>query len=119
MVLLNYLPEENLVPLLGAAYALVYPSFFEGFGVPVLEAMQCGVPVLTSANSAMQEVAKDAALYFDPHDINSMAESLMLVYKDEDLRQRSIDNSERIYPQYHWQKTADGLWQSIEAAAKG
>mgnify|MGYP003575243527 CR=1 FL=1 len=118
VVLLDYLPEADLVRLLGAAYALVYPSFFEGFGVPVLEAMACGVPVLTSVNSAMQEIAEDAALYFDPNDVDDMAQQLMLVYKDEDKRSRLIEKGNNIAPQYSWQKTADALWQSIEAATK-
>ena len=72
VILTGYLPEEELVSLTASAYALVYPSLFEGFGVPVLEAMQSGVPVITSASSAMEEIAGDAALYADvttPFDI--------------------------------------------------
>lgn len=119
VVLLDYLPENELVRVFGAAYALVYPSFFEGFGVPVLEAMACEVPVLTSSNSSMQEIAGDAALYFDPHNVAEIAEALMQVYKDEDGRQRLIEKGKTINAQYTWQKTADALWQSIETAAKG
>lgn len=119
VVLLNYLPEAELVRVVGAAYALVYPSFFEGFGVPVLEAMACEVPVLTSAASPMQEIAGDAALYFDPHNVADMAEALMQVYKDEDGRQRLIERGNAIHAQYSWDRTANLLWQSIEAAAKG
>src|SRR5688572_9633609 len=62
----GYLPEQELVELTASAYALVYPSLWEGFGVPVLEAMRCEVPVITSSNSAMQEIAGDASLYADP-----------------------------------------------------
>lgn len=119
VVLLNYMGEEELARLLGAAYALVYPSFFEGFGVPVLEAVQCGVPVLTSADSPMQEIAQDAALYFNPHDVDDMAQQLMTIYKDEDRRNRLVEKGKAIGPRYSWQKTADLLWQSIQAAAKG
>lgn len=119
VVLLHYLPEAELSAIVAAAYALVYPSFFEGFGVPVLEAINSGVPVLTSANSAMQEIGEDAALYFDPHNITDMAEQLMLIYKDEDQRRKLIERGEAIRPQYSWEKTAALLWQSIEAAATG
>ena len=119
VVLLDYLPEAELVRVVGAAYALVYPSFFEGFGVPVLEAMACEVPVLTSAASPMQEIAGDAALYFDPHNVAEIAEALMQVYKDEDGRQRLIERGNAIHTQYSWDRTANLLWQSIEAAAKG
>ncbi len=119
VVLLNYVDEEELARLVGAAYALVYPSLFEGFGVPVLEAIQCEVPVLTSEDSPMQEVAGEAALYFNPHDVDSMAQQLMIIYKDEDRRSRLIEKGKEIGERYSWQKTADALWQSIEAAAKG
>lgn len=119
VVLLDYLPEEELARVVGAAYALVYPSFFEGFGVPVLEAINSGIPVLTSAASPMQEIAEDAALYFDPHNITDMAEALMLMYKNEDRRRQIIEAGESIRPKYSWEKTADLLWQMVEAAAKG
>ena len=65
-MLTGYLPEEELARLMASAYALVYPSLFEGFGVPVAEAMKCGVPVLTSEKTSMQEVAGEAGLYFNP-----------------------------------------------------
>ncbi|RYZ58242.1 MAG: glycosyltransferase family 1 protein, partial [Chitinophagaceae bacterium] len=66
VVLTGYVPEEELAPLTASAYAAVYPSYFEGFGVPVAEAMRCGVPVLTTKDSAMEEISGGAALYFDP-----------------------------------------------------
>ena len=82
----GYVPEEELVKITGSAYGLVYPSLLEGFGVPVLEAMRCDVPVITSANSAMQEIAKEAALYAMPEDHADIADKMMLLYKDENLR---------------------------------
>ena len=81
VVLTNYVEEKELAKLTASAYALVYPSLFEGFGVPVLEAMQCNVAVLTSVNSSMQEIADDAALYFDATNHTDMAEKLMFIYK--------------------------------------
>jgi len=119
VVLLNYVEELELARLAGAAYALVYPSFFEGFGVPVLEAIQCDVPVLTSANSPMQEIAGAAALYFNPHDVDDMAQQLMTIYKDEDKRSRLIAEGQKIRGRYSWDQTVHAVWQSIEAAAKG
>lgn len=116
VVLLNEVGEADKARLLGAAYALVYPSFYEGFGLPVLEAIQCEVPVLTSADSAMQEIAGEAALYFNPHDVDSMAQQLMTIYKDEDKRSRLIEKGKELENRYSWQKTADALWQTIEAA---
>ncbi|MBK5270363.1 MAG: glycosyltransferase family 4 protein [Bacteroidia bacterium] len=113
VIMTGYIAEEELVKVIGSAYALVYPSFFEGFGVPVLEAMQCNVPVITTINSSMQEIAKMAALYADANDYNDMADKMMRIYKDESLRNELIKKGKQIAPLYSWQKTADLLWQSI------
>jgi glycosyltransferase involved in cell wall biosynthesis len=119
VVLTGYIEEAELARLVGAAYALVYPSLFEGFGVPVLEAMQCRVPVLTSGASSMQEIAGGSALYFDPADPASIAEQLMLIYKDEHLRSRLIEKGSGIVTQYSWDRTTQLLWNSIEKAVQG
>ena len=113
VILTGYLEEDELVKIMGAAYALVYPSFLEGFGVPVLEAMQCNVPVITSSHSAMEEIAGDAALYTDPASYEDIAEKMMQVYKDEKLRKELIMKGKLITPQFSWDKTAALLWQAI------
>jgi glycosyltransferase involved in cell wall biosynthesis len=116
VVLTGYIEESKLVQLTGAAYALVYPSLFEGFGVPVLEAMQCEVPVITSAGTAMQEIAKEAALYADPEDPASIADKMMLLYKDEKQRNQLIQKGKEVCREYNWDKTAALLWHSIMKA---
>jgi glycosyltransferase involved in cell wall biosynthesis len=108
--------EEELVKIIGSAYALVYLSPGEGFGIPVLEAMCCYVPVITSGNSAMEEMAHDAALYADPDDHNDIAEKMMLLYKDENLRSHLIQKGKKISDQYHWDTSAELLWESIMKA---
>ena len=113
VVLTGYVEEAVLAEIIGAAYGLVYPSLFEGFGVPVLEAMRCDVPVITSADSAMQEIAKDAALYADANSHTDIANKMMLLYKDENLRKELILKGRQIVKQYSWDKTATLLWQSI------
>jgi glycosyltransferase involved in cell wall biosynthesis len=113
VILTGYLPESELAALTGAAYAMVYPSFFEGFGVPVLEALQSGVPVITSAHSAMQEVAGDAALYADATLPDEIGDKMMLLYKDEKLREQLIIKGLQKSQEYSWQKTSTLLWQSI------
>ena len=112
----DYISEEDLAELMAGAYALVYPSFFEGFGVPVIEAMKSGVPVLTSAQTSMQEVAGDAGLYFDPHRHQDIAEKLMLIYKDENLRMKMINAGLEKARHFTWERTASLLWESIMRA---
>lgn len=82
----GYVDETELAGILGAADALVFPSLYEGFGLPVLEAMAAGVPVICSHATAIPEVAGDAAIYFDPHDIEDMASKMVMVCRDQALR---------------------------------
>lgn len=119
VILTGYVEETELTGLTGSAYAMVYPSFLEGFGVPVLEAMQCGVPVITSRDSAMQEIAGDAALYANPRDPRDIADNMMRLYKDERLRDELIEKGKQVIQRYSWDQTAELLWQNIlKAAAK-
>jgi glycosyltransferase involved in cell wall biosynthesis len=114
VIMLGYLSEDDLVRITGSAYALVYPSLLEGFGVPVIEAMKCCVPVVTSLHSSMEEIAGHAALYADANDPEAIAEKMMLVYKDEKLRDELITKGNAVAKQYSWQRTADLLWQCIQ-----
>jgi glycosyltransferase involved in cell wall biosynthesis len=84
----SYVTEEQKVALLGGAEALVYPSLYEGFGLPVLEAMACGTPVLTSNLSALPEVAGDAGLLVDPANTDALVEGIERLLRDDDLRSR-------------------------------
>ena len=113
VVLTGYAEEAEMVKIIGSAYGMIYPSLFEGFGVPVLEAMRCEVPVITSSGSAMQEIAKDGALYAAAGNYNDIADKMMLLYKDENLRKELIRKGQQVAGQYSWDKTADLLWQSI------
>jgi len=118
VVLTDYLEEEELARLAGGAYALVYPSLFEGFGVPVLEGMRAGVPVLTSENSSMAEIGADAALYFNPRDHKDIADAMMRIYKDENLRSQLVERGKAVAEQYSWERTAGLVWEAILAALK-
>jgi len=114
VVMTGYVEEAELARIIGSAYGLIYPSLFEGFGVPVLEAMRCEVPVITSAGSAMQEMAGDAALYADAESHTAIAEKMMRLYKDEQLRKELIQKGRKLAATYTWDKTAKLLWQTIE-----
>ena len=83
---LGYVPDGDLPALLRGALFFVFPSLFEGFGLPVLEAQSYGVPVVTSNNSALPEVAGDAALLVDPTDVDAIADAMLRVSQDEALR---------------------------------
>lgn len=113
VLLTGYLTEEELSALLGSAYAFVYPSLFEGFGVPVAEAMQCNIPVLTSEKTAMEEIAGEAALYFNANDHADIADKMMLIYKDENLRKQLIEKGKKVSEKYNWETSAELLWQTV------
>ena len=113
VVTIGIVEETQLVQLIGSAYGMIYPSLYEGFGMPVLEAMQCEVPVITTANSSMQEIAKDAALYADAGSYTDIADKMMLLYKDENRRKELIQKGILLAKQYSWNNTAELLWQSI------
>jgi glycosyltransferase involved in cell wall biosynthesis len=85
--LVGYVPDADLPGLLSMSTLFVFPSLFEGFGLPTLEAMSCGTPVLTSDASSMPEVCGGAAHYVDPEDEASIAEGIMTVLRDEEYRQ--------------------------------
>ena len=82
---LDYLPRELLAKLIRGARAVVFPSLYEGFGLPVLEAMQLGTPVITSTTSSLPEVAGDAGLLVDPYDVGALVEAMRRLDADEAL----------------------------------
>ncbi len=114
VVLAGYLPDEQMQAVMGSAYALVYPSYWEGFGLPVLEAMQAGIPVITSSNSSMPEVAGDAAIYNEPADAEGWGKSMGLIYKDETLRSELINKGLEKASHFSWDKSAAALRQVFD-----
>jgi glycosyltransferase involved in cell wall biosynthesis len=103
---LGYVKDEELPILYGRADFFVYPSLYEGFGLPILEAMACGTPVITSDCSSMPEVAGEAALLVDPLDVEALAEKMLELVSDKELaaslRARGIERAGR----FTWEKTA-------------
>jgi len=110
VIVLERLDEEELTRIAGSAYAVLCPSLQRY--ITVLEVMKCGVPLMTSLSSAT-EVVKDAALYVDTKSVDDIAEKMMLIYKDENLRNELIEKGKTIASHYSWQRTAEMLWESI------
>ena len=106
IVLTGYVPEAEKVALLSGAEALVYPSLYEGFGLPVIEAMACGTPVLTSNTSALPETAGNAALLVDPDDVEAIAEGLQRLLTDRSLRRALRDAGTARASAFTWEATA-------------
>ena len=107
------LNTEDLKNVIASAFAMLYVPYFEGFGIPILEAMNCDVPVITSNITSMPELAKDAALLVDPFSVESIANAMLYIYKDEEMRKVLIEKGRQRKLDFSWDKTADALWESI------
>lgn len=114
VVFTGRLSTEDLKNVLGSALAMTYVPYFEGFGIPILEAMNCDTPVITSNITSMPEVAQDAALLVDPFSVESIANAMLYIYKDEDMRNKLIQKGRKRKLDFSWDKTATALWESIE-----
>ncbi len=115
---LGYVPDNELAKLMGAAFACTYLSLFEGFGVPVLEAMNCDVPVITSDVSSLPEVAGNAALLVNPYSTDEISAALENIWKDENLRKSLVLEGQIQREKFTWQKAADVVYANWELAAK-
>ena len=93
----------------------MYVSYFEGFGIPILEAFRCDTPVITSNVTSMPEVAQDAALLVDPFNEDSIAEAMAKML-DKDVRQELIAKGRRRVQDFSWDKTAETIWNSLVVA---
>jgi len=107
---------NELTKVIGSALALTYVSYFEGFGIPIMESFYAGTPVITSNVTSMPEVAGDAALLIDPFSIESISNAMLLISSDEKLRKSLIEKGNERKKLFTWQKSADRLWESIEKA---
>jgi glycosyltransferase involved in cell wall biosynthesis len=111
VVLLGYAPPEQLPMLYEAASVFLFPSFEEGFGLPVLEAMAHGLPVVASQTSSLPEVGGDAALYVDPHDPKDIAEKVLRAVEDEHQRSVLIERGFARARRFTWRRTAEANLQ--------
>jgi len=114
IIFLGYLPEAELARLLGGALALTYVSLFEGFGLPILEAMHAEVPVITSCTSSMPEVAGAAALLVDPRQVEAIAAAMQRLYRDAALRRQLVQAGRRQRELFSWERCTDIVEQTLK-----
>jgi glycosyltransferase involved in cell wall biosynthesis len=117
VVEIGYVPDEDMPALYSAAHAFVFPTLWEGFGIPVIEAMACGTPVITSNLSSLPEVSGDAALLVDPYRVDDIAQAMLTLWLDADVRKtmaaRGVVNARR----FSWDETARQTLEVYRATA--
>ncbi len=118
IMLPGYIADEDKAALISGATAVLYPSLYEGFGFPILEAQVCGVPVLTANSSSCPEVAGDAALLVDPSDINAITEGMIQLAQDDTVRQTLVTRGHANIPRFSWEKTAQQVLQALEVVGR-
>jgi glycosyltransferase involved in cell wall biosynthesis len=109
--LIGYADDEDLPVLISHASCVAYPSLYEGFGLPVLEGMACGTPVVTASTSSLPEVAGDAALMVDPYDVEAITHALQRVLDDSDLRTQMVERGHQQAARFTWEQSAQELRQ--------
>jgi len=114
---LGFVPDEDLVGLYNLAKLLLMPSRYEGFGLPLIEAMSCGCPVVTSKRGSIEEVVGDAGLYVNSEDVESIKDGILKVFEDEDLAQKLSKSGLNRVKNFSWEKTAKKTVEIYEKIA--
>ncbi len=113
VVFTSRLSQVELRKVIASALALTYVPYFEGFGIPILEAFNCDVPVITSNVTSMPEVAGDAALLVDPFSVDSIEKAMSSIFSNQTLRNELILKGRKRKLDFDWDKTASALWESV------
>ena len=114
IIFTGYLPDDELFKVTAGSYCLLYISLYEGFGIPILEAQSCGVPVITSDCSAMPEVAGGAAILVNPAEADSITEAMIKIKNDPDLQNELIRKGKSNLQRYSWDNSSKKFWTIIE-----
>jgi glycosyltransferase involved in cell wall biosynthesis len=107
IIFCDFVLQEDLVALYNAADVFAYPSLYEGFGLPLLEAMACNCPVVASNRSSIPEVCSDAALLVDPLDPTGIADAIFRILADSHLRKSLVEKGRRRVEMFSWKRTAE------------
>jgi len=117
VVFTGRLNNDELHHVLGASLALTFVPYFEGFGIPVIEAMNAGVPVICSNTTSLPEVGGNAVLYVDPFSLSQIKDAMIRIFQEQDLRDSLIEKGFVQKEKFSWDKTAELLWGSIQICA--
>jgi glycosyltransferase involved in cell wall biosynthesis len=118
VVFTGRLESESLCKVMGGATALTFFPLFEGFGIPVIEAMYCNIPVLASNVTSLPEVAGNAAIYADPYNVSAMASQMLALVSDNNLQQDLIEKGRERRLRFNWDLTAEQVWKCAEKMAE-
>ena len=110
---LGHLSTSELSRITGAAFALSYVPYFEGFGIPLVEAMRCGVPIISANASCLPEIAGDAAIYCDPFSVKDITVKLHTLSNDSTLHQQLAENALNRSALFSWDKAAEEVWEVL------
>lgn len=106
IILTGYIPQEEITAVYNLALALAFPSYYEGFGIPAVEAMRCGLPVISSNAFSLPEILQDAAVYFDPFEIDQMVDAIIIISEDRELRIELTRLGLKRAENFSWENTA-------------
>jgi len=113
IVFTGYIPDEKISGIMASAEALLLVSHFEGFGIPIIEAMKSGTAVIAGNNSSMTEIAGDAALLANSNDIDQISGAMQLIATDHNVRRELIEKGLERAQKFTWDRSANALWESV------
>ncbi|MDA9257842.1 glycosyltransferase family 4 protein [bacterium] len=113
VIFTGHIQAEDLKNVYGAGLALTYVSYFEGFGIPLVEAMKCELPIISSDKTSLPEVGGEAAIYVNPFYTEDIKNGMLRIFKDQSLREELIENGKSRAQLFSWDKTAKIVWDTI------
>ena len=118
IIFTGHLPLSKLAEVMGSATIFTYVSYFEGFGIPLVEAMRCGTPILSGDRTSLPEVADDCAVYCNPFDTNDISEKLTSLANDSKLQTELSEKGIKRSELFSWDKTANEIWNIVSSITK-